>query len=134
MNWTTLYSGSNNIHNNMPPLMSDGRNFSMWLPDEVVNSQIKKDAGITSNWDYRRYLQENASLIMAQNSMNAISGTGFNEVQKTQEQNTPFVYMNTFDNNKPTVGYSNSDLKSQYLSREQLNARMMSPSISTKDF
>jgi hypothetical protein len=134
MNWTTLYSGSNNIHNNMPPLMSDGRNFSMWLPDEVVNSQIKKDAGITSNWDYRRYLQENASLIMAQNSMNAISGTGFNEVQKTQQQNTPFVYMNTFDNNKPTVGYSNSDLKSQYLSREQLNARMMSPSISTKDF
>ncbi len=134
MNWTTLYSGSNNIHNNMPPLMSDGRNFSMWLPDEVVNSQIKKDAGITSNWDYRRYLQENASLIMAQNSMNAISGTGFNEVQKTQEQNTPFVYMNTFDNNKPTVGYSNSDLKSQYLSREQLNARMMSPTISTKDF
>lgn len=134
MNWTTLYSGSNNIHNNMPPLMSDGRNFSMWLPDEVVNSQIKKDAGITSNWDYRRYLQENASQIMAQNSMNAISGTGFNEVQKTQEQNTPFVYMNTFDNNKPTVGYSNSDLKSQYLSREQLNARMMSPNISTKDF
>jgi len=134
MNWTTLYSGSNNIHNNMPPLMSDGRNYSMWLPDEVVNSQIKKDAGITSNWDYRRYLQENASLIMAQNSMNAISGTGFNEVQKTQEQNTPFVYMNTFDTNKPSVGYSNSDLKSQYLSREQLNARMMSPNISTKEF
>ena len=134
MNWTTLYSGSNNIHNNMPPLMSDGRNFSMWLPDEVVNAQIKKDAGITSNWDYRRYLQENASQIMAQNSMNSIAGTGFNEVQKTQEQNTPFVYMNTFDTNKPSVGYVNSDLKSQYLSREQLNARMMSPNISTKDF
>lgn len=134
MNWSTLYSGSNNIHYDMPPMMSDGRNFSMWLPDEVINSQIKQDAGITSNWDYRRYLQENASQIMAQNSMNAIVGTGYNEVHKTQEQNTPFLYMNTFDTNKPSVGYNNSDLKSQYLSREQLNARMMSPNISTKDF
>jgi hypothetical protein len=134
MNWSDLYSGSNNIHQDMPPLMSDGRNYSIWLPEEVINEQIKKDANITSNWDYRRYLQSNATQIMSQNSMKAIEGTGYNPVPKTQTQNTPFLYMNTFDTNQPSIGYSVGDLKSQYLTREQLNARMMAPSIQTTKF
>jgi len=56
MNWASLYTGSNNAYANLPPMMSDGRNFSNLLPDEVINDSIKKEAGITSNWDYRRYL------------------------------------------------------------------------------
>lgn len=134
MNWSDLYSASNNIHEDSPPLMSDGRNYSIWLPEEVINEQIKKEANITSNWDYRRYLQSNATQIMSQNSMKAIEGTGFTPVPKMQTQNTPFLYMNTFDTNKPSVGYSIGDLKSQYLTREQLNARMMAPSIQTSHF
>ena len=134
MNWSTLYSGSNNIHENMPPIMSDGRNFSIWLPEEVINESIKKEANINSNWDYRQFLQENASKIMSQNSIGALSESGFNEVKKEISQNTPFLYMNTYDSNRPSVGYSNGDLKNQYLSREQLNARMVAPIISTKNF
>ena len=42
--------------------------------------------------------------------------------------------MNTYDSNRPSVGYSNGDLKNQYLTREQLNARMVAPVISTKNF
>ena len=134
MNWSTLYSGSNNIHEDMPPIMSDGRNFSIWLPEEVINESIKKEANINSNWDYRQFLQENASKIMSQNSIGALSESGFNEVKKEISQNTPFLYMNTYDSNRPSVGYSNGDLKNQYLSREQLNARMVAPIISTKNF
>jgi hypothetical protein len=134
MNWSTLYSGSNNIHEDMPPIMSDGRNFSIWLPEEVINESIKKEANITSNWDYRQFLQQNASKIMSQNSIGALSESGFNEVKKEISQNTPFLYMNTYDSNRPSVGYSNGDLKNQYLSREQLNARMVAPVISTKNF
>ncbi len=134
MNWSTLYSGSNNIHEDMPPIMSDGRNFSIWLPEEAINESIKKEANITSNWDYRQFLQQNATKIMSQNSIGALSESGFNEVKKEISQNTPFLYMNTYDSNRPSVGYSNGDLKNQYLSREQLNARMVAPVISTKNF
>jgi hypothetical protein len=134
MNWSDLYSASNNIHEDSPPLMSDGRNYSIWLPEEVINEQIKKEANITSNWDYRQFLQENASKIMSQNSIGALSESGFNEVKKEISQNTPFLYMNTYDSNRPSVGYSNGDLKNQYLTREQLNARMVAPVISTKNF
>ncbi len=134
MNWSTLYSGSNNIHENMPPIMSDGRNFSIWLPEEAINESIKKEANITSNWDYRQFLQQNATKIMSQNSIGALSESGFNEVKKEISQNTPFLYMNTYDSNRPSIGYSNGDLKNQYLSREQLNARMVAPVISTKNF
>lgn len=134
MNWTTLYSGSNNIHEDMPPIMSDGRNFSIWLPEETINESIKKEANITSNWDYRQFLQQNATKIMSQNSIGALSESGFNEVKKEISQNTPFLYMNTYDSSRPSVGYSNGDLKNQYLSREQLNARMVAPVIPTKNF
>lgn len=134
MNWSTLYSGSNNIHENMPPIMSDGRNFSIWLPEEAINESIKKDANITSNWNYRQYLQHNATKIMTQNSIGALSESGFNEVKKEISQNTPFLYANTFDSNKPLLGHSAGDLKSQYLSREQLNARMVAPIIPTHNF
>lgn len=129
MSWANVNAGSNNIHEDMPPLMSDGRNFSSWLPEEVINEKIKKDMGIQSNWEYRKYLQQNATNIMSYNSMKAIEGTGYvPAVNNTKTDNVPFMFNSTFDNNTPN-GYSSSDLKSQYLSSSQLNARMMAPTI-----
>ena len=120
MNWASVYSGSNNVYSNLPPMMSDGRNYSNLLPDEVINDTIKKEAGITSNWDYRRYLQNNASHIIKHNSQSAISATGL------VEDPSNYVPVNFFGNQTPTAP---SDLKSQYMSREQLNARLISPAI-----
>lgn len=129
MSWANVNAGSNNIHEDMPPLMSDGRNFSSWLPEEVINEKIKKDMGIQSNWEYRKYLQQNATNIMSYNSMKAIEGTGYvPSTNNTKTENVPFMFTSTFDNNTP-LGYSNSDLKSQYLTSSQLNARMMAPTI-----
>ena len=59
---------SNNIHYNMPPLMSDGRNYASWQPEAVINSKIQKQEGIKTNWEYRKYLQNNAQNIMKFNS------------------------------------------------------------------
>ena len=42
MAWATCYSGSNNIHFNFPPKMSDGRNYASWQPDAVINQRIQK--------------------------------------------------------------------------------------------
>jgi hypothetical protein len=101
-------------------MMSDGRNYSNLLPDEVINDTIKKEAGISSNWDYRRYLQKNASHIIKHNSQAAISATGL------IEDPSNYIPVNFFGNQIPNKP---SDLKSQYMSREQLNARLISPPI-----
>ena len=121
MNWASLYSGSNNAFSNLPPMMSDGRNFTNLLPDELINDSIKKEAGITSNWDYRRYLQNNASHIIRQNTQSAVASTGLIE---NPNNNIPIDF---FGQNGHVQ--QQSDLKTQYLSREQLNSRLIAPVI-----
>jgi hypothetical protein len=121
MNWASIYSGSNNAFSNLPPMMSDGRIFSNLIPDEVINDSIKREAGITSNWDYRRYLQNNASHIIRQNSQSAIASTGLIENPANNVPVDFFGQNNDFE--------QHSDLKTQYLSREQLNSRLIAPVI-----
>ena len=48
---------------------------------------------------------------------------------KTPSSNVPHLFASTYDTNAPGYGYPSSNLKSQYLSREQLQARMIAPSI-----
>ena len=124
----------NNYYDDIPGLMSDGRIFSSWQPESVINSKIQKQEGIQSNWDYRKYLQNNAQNIMKFNYMNSVNDSGNNPKTYTNNQsssNTPFVFQSTYDTRTPNYGYNNSDLKNNYLTREQLNARMIAPSIST---
>jgi hypothetical protein len=45
---------------------------------------------------------------------------------------TPYMYSSIMDN-KEVMGVSNTDLKSEYLSREQLNSRKVSPSITQEE-
>ena len=137
MSWATCYSGSNNIHFAFPPIMNDGRNYSSWTADSTMNNQIKRNANITSNWDYRRHLQTNAHEIMKQNTNAACYTLGINPVTLINTEtlpSSPFVFKSAQDNQGPPFGYENTDLKNMYLSREQLNARMISPSIYTKNF
>jgi hypothetical protein len=68
MSWSTCYSGSNNIHFNFPPIMEDGRNYSSYQPDAIINNKIQLHENIQTNWEYRQYLQQNALNIMKYNS------------------------------------------------------------------
>ena len=132
MSWATCYSGSNNIHFDFPPIMADGRNYASWQPEAVINERIQKQEGIHSNWDYRQYMTRNGLEIMNYNTKEACYDMGLNpyyETNATPSSNVPVLYKSTFDSSKPGFGYSNSDLKNPYLSREQLQARMISPSI-----
>ena len=132
MSWATNYSASNNIHFNFPPIMNDGRNFSMWQPDAVINQRIQEKEGITNNWNYRQYLQHNGQQIMNYNNTEAVYELGVDphvQTGKTPSSNVPYTFRSVFDTSKPGYGYNNSDLKNPYLSREQLNARLVSPSI-----
>ena len=132
MSWGTCYSGSNNIHFNFPPIMADGRNFAQWQPDAVVNNRIQQKEGIQNNWSYRQYLQHNGLQIMNYNTTEACYELGLDphvQTGKTPSDNVPYTFRSTFDTGKPGFGYCNSDLKNPYLSREQLNSRLVAPSI-----
>jgi hypothetical protein len=130
MSWGTCYSGSNNIHFNFPPIMSDGRNFANWQPGASLSEKVRKDAGITTNWQYRKYLTENADSIIKYNQFSSSEDcSGGNSIYSNGEEklsNSPFVYKSALDNSRP-YGYENSDLKNSYLSKFQLEARMVTP-------
>jgi len=130
--WGTCYSGSNNIHFNFPPIMQDGRNYASYQPEAVINQRIQQQEGIKTNWQYRQYMTHNGIQIMEYNTMEACYDVGLNphtQTNTTPSSNVPYLFSSSFDTSTPGYGYSNSDLKNPYMSREQLNARMLSPSI-----
>jgi hypothetical protein len=132
MSWGVCYSGSNNIHFNFPPIMTDGRNYASWQPDAVINQRIQKQEGITNNWNYRQYLQHNGLQIMNYNNKEACYELGLDphvQTGKTPSSNVPYTFRSAFDTSTPGFGYCNSDLKNPYLSSEQLNSRLVAPSI-----
>ena len=53
---------------------------------------------------------------------------------KTPSSNVPYTFRSTFDTSEPGFGYCNSDLKNPYLTREQLNARMIAPVINPANY
>jgi hypothetical protein len=97
-------------------------------------SKIIIDSGITSNWKYRQYMQKNSNQIMKYNAMDSINASGNNPytlLNATPVGNTPFLYNSLHETNGPTYGHGYSDLKSDYLTKERMKSRMVSPSIPT---
>jgi hypothetical protein len=130
--WATCYSGSNNIHFNFPPIMNDGRLYASWQPEAVINKRIQVQENIHDNWSYRQYMQQNGRKIMSYNTEEACYDLGLDPhvpTDRTPSANVPYKYQSVFDNSRPGFGYCNSDLKSPYLTKEQLNARLMAPTI-----
>ena len=133
MSWGTCFSGSNNIHFNFPPIMNDGRNYASYQPEAIINERIQVRNNINTNWKYRQFLTNNANSIMNFNTEEACYTLGLSphiSTDATPSSNVPFVYHSTFDTRKPGFGYNESDLKSPYLTRTELQARMISPHIS----
>lgn len=132
--WRNKYTASNNTYYSLPPLMSDGRNYTEWQSDAKINNIIKKDNNINSNWEYRRFLQQNGEKITDINNQNAYNSSNINPYMNTNtpSNNVPYMFKGIFDTSRPGFGYCNSDLKNPYLTREQLNARLVAPTINAK--
>lgn len=133
MSWATCYTASNNIHFDFPPIMADGRNYASWQPGAVLNEKIKTDAGIKSNWQYRKYLVENADEIIKYNQLGACNecceGVVRYGTADQSSSNAPYVFTSSLDKSQP-FGYETSDLKNNYLTNYQLQTRMVTPVIS----
>jgi len=132
MSWRTCYSGTNNIHFNFPPIMNDGRIYSSWQPSAITNENIRKAENIHTNWDYRRFMTHNGLEIMKSNKQEACLSLGLPvhfSTSSNPANNVPQNFYSNYNHNSPGYGYPKSDLKNVYLSRQQLLAKMMSPSI-----
>jgi hypothetical protein len=108
-----------------------------WQPDAIINSKIQSNSGITSNWKYRQYIQDNANHIMKYNTMEYIYASGNNPyavTNKIPSSNSPFKFSSLYDSSAPNYGLSNSDLKQDFLKKQRMNGRMVAPSIPTINF
>ena len=135
---------ANNVYSGFPPIMSDGRALiGAWQPESLENDALIRDSGIKSNLDYRQYLQKNAASIVKRNYIESANDCGFYErgayepafgafsPAQANASTSPAPYTSI---NQPehSYGYSVSDLKQAYLSREQLAAKQK-PAVITQE-
>uniref|UniRef100_A0A6C0B6S6 Uncharacterized protein n=1 Tax=viral metagenome TaxID=1070528 RepID=A0A6C0B6S6_9ZZZZ len=126
---SSLGYNTNNKYPEFPPLMADGRAVTAsYQPESVINNDIIMQNNIKSNWEYRQYLIKNAEKILEQNFRDACNDSGsyvksyeiHNSANVLKDpMSSPHIYGATNMNESP-FGYSSSDLKTNYLSREQL--------------
>lgn len=131
MSWGTCYSGSNNIHFDYPPLMSDARQYTNWNSACSQNEAIVNANNIKTSYQYRQYLMNNAGSVMKQNQRIACDECGFCQFkQNVQPQPLgKYLYKSCSDRTQP-YGYENSDLKNMYVTREALQSRLSAPLMS----
>ena len=104
------YKINNQPKKNKLLLMSDGRNFTEWKTSSQIDSSISISNNMRSDWEYRNYLQKNADLII-KNNRDIFCDHCCNCPDPRNEANN-FELEET------------SDLKSLYMSREELNNKL----------
>jgi hypothetical protein len=124
---------TNNKYTGFPPLMSDGRTITAsYQPEAILNEHLVKEIGVETNWQYRQYLTKNAKEIMKYNCVQTATDSGYlkryADLGNGSAYSTPFLYP-TYENKQKPQGYEDSDLKEIYLSRDQLQSRMIAPEI-----
>jgi len=127
---------TNNRYDGFPPLMSDGRSVVAGAGSETLhqnsilkqmNSNLESTSSI-NNAQYREYMVKNARKIMEADFRNASNDVGYYERfadqirQDRPVSGGPYLYKSVEEKAQP-LGYSESDLKSIYLTREELDAR-----------
>lgn len=135
-NINNLNYDTNNQYKGIPPKMSDSRSLvSSSQPISVTDYYLKNN---NSNWSYREYLKNNSIDIQKQMQNKSLNDVGYyqrfikniSDYPEITSSTIPYFYSSIIDNTQP-FGYQNSDVKQIYLTKEQLNARLMSPQIQT---
>lgn len=127
MSWATCYSGSNNIHFNTPPFMSDGRLFSNFNPSYDANTKFRDNLGIKNNFDYRQWLIGNGKILTEKNRELACNECSPCVKKASQIMHYPkYLFEDSADVSRP-YGYENSDLKNLYFSRHALQSKLVAP-------
>lgn len=133
MSWGTCYSGSNNIHQEYPALMSDGKMFTLYNPACDLNKKLKQKNGMNNNYEYRQFLIKNGISLMNKNNLASCDECSECVLQNNSNDKSygKYLFKSLRDTTKPN-GYQNSNLKNLYLERQSLNSQLVSP-IVTQD-
>jgi hypothetical protein len=128
---------TNNKYEGFPPLMSDGRTVTAsFQPEAVLNEHLLRETGVETNWQYRQYLTKNAKEIMKYNCVQTATDAGYlkryADLNQGETHSTPYLFPTYESKNRPK-GYQDSDLKELYLTRDQLQARMIAPEITQSE-
>jgi hypothetical protein len=113
--------------------MDDGRAYTSWVPGSAINDQLRSQNNIDSNWTYRQFLMHNSTNIMNGNLQQSFSQSGYSNLYGQPVSNAPFLYSTVADKSQP-YGYESSDLKNLYLSRNDLQSRMVAPIVTQDQF
>ena len=144
----TLSRTMHPVHTNIqypeiPQFVSGGMRVSAsWQPESENNADLVAKTGITTNWQYRKYLINNAKDIIEYNYRESINDQNDN-IRKSESPHIDSNIVTGF-NNTPHIQHSitdathrfgkpTSDLKNRYLSREQMNALKISPVVDPRD-
>lgn len=112
---------TNNLYAGFPPVMADGRSIvASYQPEAILNSTLLQQNQIKSNWQYRRYLTDNANQVMQQNFREACNDMGYYERFAPSERGNAGPITQSGPSRQVA---SVSDLKQLYLSRDELNDR-----------
>ncbi len=123
--WATNYNTDNNLTIPFPGILSDGRLFTDYTTDAKLNESLKRNNGIKSNSDYRRFLVQNTNTIMNYNFNNMMMENRTPNPTVTTH-GSPHLYQ-TIDDVTTPYGYETSHPKMMYLSRQQLDDKKRRP-------
>jgi hypothetical protein len=104
----------------------------------TTNRSMVKKTFQSKGLDYVSELAlKNAKDIMNYNCVQSSTDAGYlkryADLESSSTYSTPYITPSFVDKNRPSA-YEPSDLKELYLTREQLQARMVAPEITQDDF
>lgn len=122
---------SNNVYVEFPALMSDSRIFTLYDPSKIQNENVMNKMQIESNYEYRQFLIHNGDFIRKQFVNDICHQCNYSQFDNNHNNihNNKYLFKGNSDTMRP-YGYNDSDLKSQYLSRQSLNSRLSAPLMS----
>jgi hypothetical protein len=101
------------------------------LINNTVSEHIHKQNNIQTNWARRQYMQSNGNIIKRYNAAIHQQNTTaqcLSNFDKTKNR-TPYLFESTFSPQLNVPAMEKSDLKQAFLKKEQLQCRMVAPSI-----
>lgn len=115
-------------YNNIPN-KENGLNYATWRPDALENNNLLVQENINSNWKYRRFLQNNAKILIPLNNEIELEGK-FNHdcYDKSKLVDNVITYDNCLDfRDHKKMPYS--DLKMNYIKKYEEACRSVCPKL-----
>ena len=88
------YRTTNNKHYTAPPRMADGRHFTDYRPTFDLNNKIQNDNNISSSYDYRMFMTNNAEKIIEVNKQHSHLKNGVSNCKQPYEVGTMLPELN----------------------------------------